>query len=552
MKKFYINFLLLFFISSIFSEVKFVSTYDEWKSKKNHFVEYLQSKNQARVIYIGSKVFSSDNKGKVPTVSEGMGYGLLLSYANDDQALFDKFLRYIMEACTKYGCVILEKEKCKIKSFFLMPWMIDLNGEPFWYKPGKDSPEAYFSSGSATDADIQIAWALSLAIKKVKSGEWKNNFFTTFFGKADYKTIFYQMAKEIRLYDIDWNKKIILPGSQWGEGGKNVFFAGYFTPLAFEALEKTSIFDDPTEQEKSSKAYSLVIKNHSTKKLSVKLLQAEGDVYPDFYMVETQKLNTFWIPPLSNGSLLFLPKKDRSKLQIKITYGDKKDRQSENYLLIANNRSWKSEESQKKHLSIKKDRANIVFQYKNFSKIQFSFQEVMTNSAKIIEDFQNTNNTGLVPNIMYFDGKYPSIWQKTFSYDSIRYILWVTPYLVNNPNAQDYTLLKNILDKMVKSLVPFIKETPKGWTLPAEGIDVFTNKQNKGYKHYATALNAPVYLNAYFHKNNSLVQKLGPNILNYSIEKKQPSIFDPPNDSSAYYTACMILMVKALIEEKLN
>ena len=176
----------------------------------------------------------------------------------------------------------------------------------------------------------------------------------------------------------------------------------------------------------------------------------------------------------------------------------------------------------------------------------------MINSAQVIKKFQEKHNTGLVPNILYFDGKYPSKWEKAFSYDAIRYILWTTPFLSKNPQIKGYALLKNVLDNMTKSLLPFVKKSPKGWSLPPEGINVFTNEANNGWKHVSPALNAPVFLYAYYQKDNSLMKKLAPDIENYSIVNKQPSIFDPPNDSSAYYTACMILIIQAIIEEKLE
>jgi len=557
MKNIYLNCVFILFSFSLYSQSDFVTTYEQWKNKENHFVEYFDNKDQARVVFLGSKVFSSDGKGKTPAVSEGQAYGLLISYANDDQHLFDKLLRFVLDSCSKYGCVVFDKE-CFHKSFFLMPWMLDNKNEPFWYKPNEDSEKSYFSSGSATDADIQIAWALSLAIKKVSKGEWPNHYFQTFFSKADYKQIFHLMANEIRLYDIDWDKKIILPGSQWGEGGKNVFFAGYFTPQAFQALDKAPIpngNDFPRNEEKNAKSYLLYIKNNTVKNIYLDLLQVEGEVYPNFQIIETNTNNYYEIPPLLTAKLIFFPKKNSSKLHIKIEADSNK--MTAEYNLFANNRKWSIKDlgsSNGSNFTVQNDRVYISLTDQNFSKLQFSFSEVMTNSAKVISSFQKDHDTGLIPNIMYFDGKYPSRWEKTFSYDAIRYILWTTPYLTNNPSAKDFKLLKNILDKMMgeKGLLPFIKETKDGWTLPPEGIDAFTNKANNGWKSIAVALNTPVFLYAYFTKDKSLINKLGPPIKQYSIEKKQPSIFDPPNDSSAYYTACILLITKALIEGKLE
>ena len=176
----------------------------------------------------------------------------------------------------------------------------------------------------------------------------------------------------------------------------------------------------------------------------------------------------------------------------------------------------------------------------------------MTNGALEIKKFQDKYNTGLVPNILYFSGKYPGLWEQTFSYDSVRYILWTAPYLTENPNAKDFALLQGILDRMMKSVEPFIEKGKNGWTISAEGINVFKNQPNRGWEGIAYALNAPIYLYGYLYHNKSIEEKLGPEILSYSIASKQPSIFDPPNDSNAYFTSTLILITKVLLEQKLK
>lgn len=560
MKTIFIKLFFLFFCFSILaSPPKFTSTYEDWKNKENNFVEYLNQLDQARVIFIGSKVYSSDGKGTLPSVSEGQAYGLLLAYANDDQYLFDKFLRYILAACTKYGCVIVDKAGCHLRSFFLMPWLLDYKGEPFWYKPKKDSKESYFSSGSATDADIQIAWAINLANKRMKKGFWKSHYFQTYFGRADYEKILEMMTNEIRLYDINYDKIVYTPGSQWAEEGKKVFFAGYFTPQAFEALQESSLPKDQAfilDEEKNSKSYLVYLKNNSNKNLYLDLIKAEGKIYPNYQIVKTSQDNRYYVPPLMTAKIIYFPDNAHSQFHIKILNGlDHSSNHTIEYEFAAKNQAWHIKDIKKSDLitlSIIKDRAFITYTDSSFEKLNFSFYDVITNGALEIKKFQDTYNTGLVPNILYFSGKYPGLWEQTFSYDSVRYILWTAPYLAENANAKDFELLKSILDRMMKSVEPFIEKGKNGWTISAEGINVFTNKPNRGWEGIAYALNSPIYLYAYLNNNTSIMEKLGPEILSYSIASKQPSIFDPPNDSNAYFTATLILITKALLEGKLK
>lgn len=162
------NLAALFFsaLSCITFAQDFKSTYAQWSSKDNSFVNYIDQYDQARVIFAGSAVTSHDNDGQSPTVSEGMGYGLLLAYANNDQILFDKFLRYVLGTAGNYGCSSYDPNKntCYASSPFLMPWIVNKDGKPFNKVDDPKNPGVYhYSNGSATDADIQIAWAVSLA-----------------------------------------------------------------------------------------------------------------------------------------------------------------------------------------------------------------------------------------------------------------------------------------------------------------------------------------------------------------------------------------------------
>lgn len=416
MKKVFLSILLCLFFTSCQKKDEpskdFKSTYEDWKSRKNSFVEYLDNKDQARVIFTGSKVSSIDNAGNKPTVSEGIGYGLLLSCANNDQELFDKFLRYYIEIANNYACTKSEKGVCVDRNYFLMPWIVNNEKKPFWYKTNDDDNFSVYSSGSATDADLQIAWALFLANKKTEDNKWNKTTFSTIFGNNSYKDILEYLGKEIIENDVTGNH--LLSGNQWDDYGKEVFFPGYFTPQAFEILDNAL--------------------NTNT-----------------FYLTKEQCLS-------------------------------------------------------------------------------------------YIMDFQKDHNSFLFPNIIYLNKKYPNQWSKSFGHDAIRFLLWTSPYKENN----NYTM--EILYKVLDNISQFIKND----TLPSDGIDAFSLKALGNYSSKQIALNAPLYLCAYFLKNESIAKMLENDLLSYDITKNQPSANDPPGDSSKYYNAAILLLTKAFLEDKFD
>ena len=112
------------------------SSYAEWIDPKNNFVDYIDAYDQARVIFIGSSAYSADGQGQRPSTSEGMGYGLLLAYAYNDQTTFDKFLRYTLATAQNYGCSLFDggSKTCLANAPFMMPWIVNEAGQPFWYE----------------------------------------------------------------------------------------------------------------------------------------------------------------------------------------------------------------------------------------------------------------------------------------------------------------------------------------------------------------------------------------------------------------------------------
>jgi endo-1,4-beta-D-glucanase Y len=95
------------------------------------------------------RVLRPENENGIPnsTVSEGIGYGMILSVFMDDQGLFDDLWKYSQIHLNANG---------------LMIWFIDASGQPGI----EDTATNRRASGSATDADEDMAWALAQAAQK--------------------------------------------------------------------------------------------------------------------------------------------------------------------------------------------------------------------------------------------------------------------------------------------------------------------------------------------------------------------------------------------------
>lgn len=134
----------------------------EWESWKDNF---LSSSGRKRVITEG-----------IYTVSEGMGYGLLLSVYFNEQTLFDELFDYV-KVCS------------------------DSNGLMNW----KTNNGIAVGPGSASDADQNIALALIFADKM-----WGSE------GQVDYETEANDLLGKIKMYEFD-NNGNLKPGDSFSE-----------------------------------------------------------------------------------------------------------------------------------------------------------------------------------------------------------------------------------------------------------------------------------------------------------------------------------------------
>ncbi|WHN66386.1 glycosyl hydrolase family 8 [Cysteiniphilum sp. QT6929] len=185
---------------------------------------------------------SDINAGKMPTVSEGMAYGLLISCLANDQVLFDQLLRYVLAVSKNHGCALYYDHTCHQKSDLLMPWTTDIEGKPFYYKD--EDGTSTLTNDSASDADVNIAWAVALAAQNVLDGKWVSSLFIYREESLTYWQLVKYMKQQILQFDgyqharffektYNW---FMTPGNQWGASGEEVLYPGYFMPQAFLTL----------------------------------------------------------------------------------------------------------------------------------------------------------------------------------------------------------------------------------------------------------------------------------------------------------------------------
>jgi endo-1,4-beta-D-glucanase Y len=137
------------------------------------------------------------------TVSEGIGYGLLIAVYMGDQTLFDSLWKYEQLHLGKNG---------------LMDWYIKADGSG----PGDNG------MGAASDADEDMAWALLMADK-----QWG--------GKGSLNDTYLNIAKHqiTQVYNTEiQDDKLLKPGDGWG--GYSTVNPSYFAPSYYRAFAKAT------------------------------------------------------------------------------------------------------------------------------------------------------------------------------------------------------------------------------------------------------------------------------------------------------------------------
>lgn len=164
----------------------------DWPAYQTHFVDRWTQEG-----YSFAKVVFTRINGNDSSISEGMGYGLLLAVQNEDKTAFDHLLSFILNA-----------------------GFLDENGLLNW----KYDNTGVVGTGSATDADQDIAYALILADQK-----WGSSYLS----QAK------QMIAAILKSDVDTsdpNAPRLKPGDSWGPEGVNYFNPSYVDPTEWAAF----------------------------------------------------------------------------------------------------------------------------------------------------------------------------------------------------------------------------------------------------------------------------------------------------------------------------
>lgn len=130
------------------------------------------------------------------TVSEGIGYGMILAAVYNDQPTFDGLFKYSL----KYR-----------NANKMMLWQIDQYGN-------------VIGSGGATDADEDIAFALVYASKK-----WGNS------GSINYGSEATSLINALMAYCVEPGTYVLKPGDSFG--GTSIYNPSYFAPSFFRVFK---------------------------------------------------------------------------------------------------------------------------------------------------------------------------------------------------------------------------------------------------------------------------------------------------------------------------
>jgi endo-1,4-beta-D-glucanase Y len=148
--------------------------------------------NWKAAFFDGTKVTRPENGND--TVSEGIGYGMLIGVFMNDEPMFDALWSYA-------------------KSHF------DGNGLMTWCQ-GTGQTGSCNSSGSATDGDEDMAYALLMASKQWSGGTYASDAAT--------------LIGNIYTHEVSGN--ILLPGDSFGSSGLNELDPSYFAPSYYRAF----------------------------------------------------------------------------------------------------------------------------------------------------------------------------------------------------------------------------------------------------------------------------------------------------------------------------
>ncbi len=151
------------------------------------------------------------------TVSEGIGYGMIIAVYMNDQTLFDSLWRYEQAHTWTWQATYPATGSAATS---LMNWYIAADGTVATTADGGQS-----GTGPATDADEDMAWALVMADRQWKGGQ--GSLSKTYLAYAQ------QMLSDIWKYEID-QTNLIPNNGNWG--GINCLNISYFAPAYYRVF----------------------------------------------------------------------------------------------------------------------------------------------------------------------------------------------------------------------------------------------------------------------------------------------------------------------------
>ena len=198
---------------SAYSNCDVVAVYNAWKS------DLVSSQGVGSNCTSCRRVIRPAEPGlqKNSTVSEGIGYGMIIAVYMNDQALFDDLWRY-EQAHTWTWTATYPQTGTAATS--LMNWYIASDGTVATTANGGQS-----GTGAATDADEDMAWALVMADR-----QWggQGSLSKTYLAYAQ------QLLADIWKYEIDPTNLIPKNGGSWG--GINCLNISYFAPAYYRVF----------------------------------------------------------------------------------------------------------------------------------------------------------------------------------------------------------------------------------------------------------------------------------------------------------------------------
>ena len=154
------------------------------------------------------------------TVSEGIGYGMLISVYIGDQELFDGLWNYYSDFLNQNGVMNWKINGCSNA--------IGLNG--------------------ATDAELDVAMALIIA-----SHRWENT------NNINYKTAASNLINTIKTHEIESGTNILKPGDVWG--GFETTNISYYAPSYYRAYKTHT--NDNSWDNIANKSYEIITLNQA-------------------------------------------------------------------------------------------------------------------------------------------------------------------------------------------------------------------------------------------------------------------------------------------------